>query len=121
MARCATIGAVDRTVLWKAALTQLVAVAALSVVLAILLPHSFFDAWGWVAGPAAWVVCSLITARVLALPSVPVLIGAAIAGVVSVVFVLVGLHWLGALSAIAVFAVWCARLARERGLAARAV
>ena len=111
----------DRTVLWKAAVTQAVAVAALSIVLALLLPHSFFDHWGWVAGPAAWVVCSLITARVLALPFVPVLIGAAMAGVPSVIFVLLGLHWLGALGAIALFAAWCGRLARDRGLATRAV
>ena len=111
----------DRTVLWKAALTQLLAVGALSVVFALLLPHSFFDDWGWLTGPAAWLVCSLVTARVLALPWAPVLIGAAIAGLPSVVFVIVGLHWLGALCAVAVFAVWCARVARDRGFTARAV
>jgi len=28
-------------------------------------------------------------------------------------------HWLGAVLAIGLFALWCARLARDRGLAAR--
>jgi hypothetical protein len=51
----------------------------------------------------------------------PVLAGAALAGLPSLVAVLVGLHWLGAVVAIGVFAVWCARLARDRRLTARAV
>jgi hypothetical protein len=34
--------------------------------------------------------------------------------------VLIGVHWLGAVLAIALFALWCARLARDRGLPARA-
>jgi hypothetical protein len=37
-----------------------------------------------------------------------------------VLAVIVGLHWLGAVLAIVVFALWCGRLARDRGLAARA-
>jgi hypothetical protein len=37
-----------------------------------------------------------------------------------VIAVLVGVHWLGAVLAIGLFAMWCARLARERGPAARA-
>ena len=109
----------DRGVLWKAALTQLLAVAALSIVLAIALPHSFFDDWGWLAGPAAWAVCALVTARVVVLPWLPVLVGAAVAGVPSVAFVIAGLHWLGAACAVVVFAAWCARVAHDRGVAAR--
>jgi hypothetical protein len=65
-------------------------------------------------------VCALITARVVGLPWLPTLIGAALAGVPSVLAVIVGVHWLGAVLAIALFALWCARLARDRGLAARA-
>jgi hypothetical protein len=38
-----------------------------------------------------------------------------------VLAVVVGLHWLGAVVAIALFALWCARLAREPGLPARAL
>ena len=92
----------------------------LSLALGLTLPHSFFENWGWLAGPGAWAVCALATARVVGLPPVPTLIGAALAGVPSVVAVLVGAHWLGAVLAIALFALWCARLARDRGLPARA-
>jgi hypothetical protein len=110
----------DRSVLWRAAVVQAAGVAILSVALALALPHSFFDDWGWLAGPAAWIVCSLVTARVVGLPAVPTVVGAALAGLPSVVAVILGLHWLGAVVAIGVFALWCARLARDRRVAARA-
>jgi hypothetical protein len=38
-----------------------------------------------------------------------------------VLAVVVGVHWLGAAIAVVLFALWCARLAREPGLPARAV
>jgi len=103
---------VDVPTLWRAALVQLVAVAVLSVVLALILPHSFFDDWGWIAGPVSWMLCAAFTARVLALPLVPTLIGAALAGLPSVVAVIVGLHWAGAVLAVGLFALWCAWLPR---------
>ena len=111
---------VDRSVLWRAALVQALSVAVLSAALALTLPHSFFDDWGWLTGPGAWAVCALITARVVRLPWLPTLVGAALAGLPSLVAVVVGVHWLGALLAIVLFAMWCARLARTRGLVARA-
>jgi hypothetical protein len=111
----------DPSVLWRAALLQLASVAVLSVALALALPHSFFESWGWLTGPLAWALCALLTARVLGLPAVAVLVGAALAGLPSVAAVLVGAHWLGALCAVVLFALWCARLARDRGLLARAV
>jgi hypothetical protein len=116
----ATMPGVDRSVLWRAALVQAAAVAVLSVALALALPHSFFVDWGWLAGPAAWAVCALVTARVVGLPIAGTLIGAALAGLPSLVAVVLGVHWLGAVLAIALFALWCARLARDRGLAAHA-
>ncbi|MDX6588935.1 MAG: hypothetical protein QOI84_209 [Solirubrobacterales bacterium] len=102
----------DVPTLWRAALVQLVAVAVLSVVLALILPHSFFDDWGWIAGPVSWMLCAAFTARVLALPLVPTLIGAALAGLPSIVAVVIGLHWAGAVLAVGLFALWCARLPR---------
>ena len=110
----------DRSVLWRAAVVQAVGVAVLSLALGLALPHSFFEDWGWLAGPGAWALCALVTARVVGLPAVPTLIGAALAGVPSLLAVLVGVHWLGAVLAIGLFALWCARLASERGPAARA-
>jgi hypothetical protein len=111
----------DRSVLWRAAAVQGLAVAVLSAALGAALPRSFFVDWGWLAGPAAWIACALVTAAVLRLPAVPVLAGAALAGLPSLVAVAIGVHWLGAVFGVLLFALWCARLARDRGLTARAV
>jgi hypothetical protein len=100
----------DVSTLWRAALVQLLAVAALSIALALALPHSFFEDWGWVAGPAAWLLCAAFTARVLRLPLGPTLLGAALAGLPSLLAVVIGVHWAGAVLAVALFALWCARL-----------
>ncbi|HEU4977933.1 MAG TPA: hypothetical protein VFT42_03470 [Solirubrobacteraceae bacterium] len=104
----------DRTVLWRAAAAQALGVAVLSAALALALPHSFFDTWGWLAGPAAWALCAFVSARVLRLPPLPVLAGAALAGLPSLAAVVAGVHWLGAVFAIGLFALWCARLAARR-------
>jgi hypothetical protein len=101
---------VNKEILWKAALLQLVAVAALSVVLALALPHSFFDDWGWLAGPAAWLACAALTGSLLRLPTGPTLLGAVLAGIPSALAVAIGVHWLGAAVAVVIFALWCARL-----------
>ena len=111
----------DRATAIRAGLTQLAAVAVLSIALAIALPHSFFEDWGWLAGPGAWILCALFTARVTRLPVVPVLVGAALAGVPSLIAVLLGVHWLGAIIAVGVLAVWCGRLAVDQGLDAEIV
>ena len=103
----------DVPTLWRAALLQLAAVALLSIALALALPHSFFEDWGRLAGPGAWMLCATVTARVLRLPPGPTLLGAALAGLPSILAVVIGLHWAGAVLAVALFAVWCARL-RER-------
>jgi hypothetical protein len=100
----------DRSLALRAGLIQLAAVAAISVVLAIALPHSFFEDWGWLSGPGAWIVCALITATALRLPPATTLLGAVLAGLPSLLAVVVGLHWLGALVAIGLFALWCGRL-----------
>jgi len=108
----------DVPTLWRAALLQLVAVALLSIALAIALPHTFFEDWGWIAGPAAWMLCAAFTARVLRLP--PALLGAALAGLPSILAVALGAHWLGAALAVALFALWCARLREQDGATGRA-
>jgi hypothetical protein len=100
----------DVPTLWRAALLQLLAVAVLSVALALALPHSFFVDWGWIAGPTAWMICAAFTARVLTLPLVPTLTGAVLAGLPSLLAVLFDLHWEGAALAVGLFALWCARL-----------
>lgn len=103
----------DVPTLWRAALVQLLAVALLSIALGVALPHDFFVNWGWIAGPAAWMLCAALTARVLRLPLVQALIGAALAGLPSILAVVFGVHWAGAALAVALFALWCARLRVE--------
>lgn len=103
----------DTTTLWRSALLQLLAVAALSIALAVALPHSFFEDWGWLSGPLAWLLCAALTARVLALPTPPTLLGALLAGLPSLLFVALGAHWAGAVVAVGLFALWCARLRRR--------
>jgi hypothetical protein len=97
----------DRKLAARAALTQAAGVAVLSIALAIALPHSFFDDYGWIAGPSAWALCALLTAHLLGLSKPWALLGAAVAGIPSVIGLLLGAHWLGALIAIGVFAAWC--------------
>ncbi len=100
----------DRGLLWRVAVVQVAAVAVLSVALAIALPHSFFKHWGWISGPVAWMACAALTARVLRLKPWPTLAGAALAGLPAIPAVLLGVHWLGALIAVGLFALWCARV-----------
>ncbi|MGH2975996.1 MAG: hypothetical protein ACRDLL_14180 [Solirubrobacterales bacterium] len=95
-------------VFWRVGLVQLIAVAVLSIVLAIVFSHGFFVDWGWLAGPLTWLGCAWVTARVVGLEPPPTLLRALLAGIVSGLFVLVGLHWLGALIAVGVFACLCA-------------
>jgi hypothetical protein len=102
----------DSAILWRVAVVQAVAVVVLSLALGLLLPHSFFEALGWLVGPASWMLCAWFTARLVGLPVPPVLIRAALVGVPSLLFVVLGLHWLGALVAVALLAAWCARLPR---------
>jgi hypothetical protein len=105
---------IDRSLAIRAALIQLAAVAVLSIALATALPHSFFEDWGGLCGPAGWIVCAAVTATLLRLPLAPTLLGAVLAGLPSLLAVVVGLHWLGALVAVALFAIWCGRLEPER-------
>lgn len=105
----------DGSVLWRAAALQVGTVAALSVALALALPHSFFNHWGWLTGPVAWLLCAAVTARLLRLPRARAILGAALAGAASVPAVLLGLHWLGVAIAVGLFALWCARLSSRIG------
>ncbi|HET7054602.1 MAG TPA: hypothetical protein VFI09_11875 [Solirubrobacterales bacterium] len=102
----------DSAILWRVAVVQVLAVALLSIVLAIVFSHGFFESWGWLVGPLSWLACAWLTARVVGLPEAPVLLRAVLAGIPSLLFVLIGAHWLGALVAVGLFAALCARLPR---------
>jgi hypothetical protein len=104
----------DRSVAWRAALMQALLLALVAVVLAAALPRSFFEDWGWLAGPGAWGGCALAAGAALRLPLAWVLAGAALSGLPMLLGVAVGIHWLGSPLALAVFGVWCGRLAGGR-------
>jgi hypothetical protein len=108
-------GGLDLGVLWRAALLQAALVAALALALVAALPDSFFEDWGWLSGPLAWLGCAALTARLLKLPVLAVLVGAVLAGVASTIAVLVDAHWLGVGIAIGLFGFACAHLAARRG------
>jgi hypothetical protein len=101
-------------VFWRVALVQLVAVAVLSLALGIVFSHGFFESWGWLVGPGTWLLCAWLTARVVGLAVPPTLAWAVLAGLVSLLAVLIGQHWLGALIAVGLFAYLCARDTGER-------
>jgi hypothetical protein len=103
---------VDSAILWRVAVVQAASVVVLSLMLGLVFSHGFFESWGWLVGPLTWLFCAWLTARVVGLPEAPVLVRAAGAGIPSLLFVLLGAHWLGAAAAVAIFAAWCARLPR---------
>jgi len=85
--------------------------ASLAVVFGLLialpLSHDFFEDWGFVVGPVAWLVCSLATGRVLSLPVGYVLFAALAGGVAGTIVMLVTSHWPGVAAGLAVFAASC--------------
>src|SRR3954449_12816961 len=107
----------DRSILWRAALVQTLAVAVLFAVLALALPHSFFEDWGAVVGPAGWIAASVVTWRLLVLPLVNVALASAVAGCAAALIGVVAEHAVALPVAIGVFAALCA-LRRDRALAA---
>lgn len=95
---------------WRAASIQFFAVLLLAGALGAALPRGFFEDWGWITGPLSWLLCAAITSWFVRLPVKLVLLGAVLAGLPSLLAVLVGLHWAGALLAIVLFGLWCAWL-----------
>src|SRR4051794_9021344 len=108
------MAAMDGSVVWRAALLQALTLTGVALGVGAALDREFFESWGWLAGPGAWAACALFTGAVLKLPAGPVLAGAALAGVPSLISVLAGVHWAGAPIGVAAFALWCGWLARPR-------
>jgi hypothetical protein len=110
----AIMAPVDRSVAWRAALLQLLLVAAFAVVLGVTLDGSFFEDWGWLAGPGVWGICALGVAAALRLPPLSALAGAALSGLPSLATVLAGVHWAGTPLALVLFGAWCGWRAARR-------
>ena len=98
----------NRSVLWRAALVQTLAVGTLFAVLALALPRDFFEEWGQVTGPAGWIAASLVTGGVLRLPLRTVAVASAASGIVAAGVGFFAAHALSLPIAIALFAAVCA-------------
>jgi hypothetical protein len=102
----------------RAAGLQLLLVGVLFAVLALTVPHSFFEDNGAIVGPLAWIGCSLATGLILKLSiartALAALAGGAIAGLVGVAVD----HVISLPVAIAVFAAVCAAEPRRTNLTA---
>jgi hypothetical protein len=99
---------VNGRLFWKALGVQTAAVAVLfGVLLALPLDDDFFEDWGFAVGPIAWLGCSLVTARVLALPTGYALFAALAGGVAGAIVLLLASHLAGMVAALLVFAASC--------------
>ena len=92
---------------WKSLVVQAVAVAIPFAILGLALDREFFEDWGWAVGPAVWLLCSLATARILALPVGYVLFSAVAGGVAGAIVMLAASHLAGMGAALLVFAASC--------------
>jgi hypothetical protein len=93
---------------WGALGVQAVAVAGLfATLVALPLPDDFFEGWGFLVGPLAWLACSLLTARALALPVAFVLFAAIAGGVAGAIVLLVAGHGAAMVVALLVFGASC--------------
>lgn len=98
----------DSSLFTRAALVQALLVAALfGVLIALPLGDDFFEDYGWITGPVAWVACAAVAARILALPPALALFAAAAGGIAGAVVGLALDHTAGLIVAIAVFAASC--------------
>jgi hypothetical protein len=103
-----SIRTVNARLFWKALGVQAAVVVVLfAILVALPLGEDFFDDWGFVVGPIAWLACSLVTARVLTLPVAYVLFAAVAGGVAGEIVLLVTSHWAGVAAALLVFAASC--------------
>ena len=92
---------------WKALVVQAVLVAIPFAILGLAVDGDFFEDWGWVVGPVVWLACSVLTARILALPLAYALFSAVAGGVAGLLVMLATSHLPGLLAALLVFAASC--------------
>jgi hypothetical protein len=105
----------DKGLFLRALAIQAVAVAIVfGVLVALPLGDDFFEDYGWVTGPVAWIACSLVTARVLSIPAGLVLFAALAGGVAGALVALVTSHTVGLVISLLVFAASCGGYDPER-------
>ena len=99
---------------WRAATVQALLVGALFVVLALAVPHGFFEDYGILVGPLAWIGCALLTGRILRLPLGSTAVAAAASGTAAALVGAAFEHVVSLPVAIGVFAALCAGFEARR-------
>jgi hypothetical protein len=95
---------VEARLFLKALFVQAAALAVPFVALALTLDRSFFESWGWLVGPALWMLAALVTARILSLPYAYVLLCALAGGLAGAIVLVAASHTAGMVAALLVFA-----------------
>jgi hypothetical protein len=98
---------VNARLFWKSLAVQAVVVLIPFALLGLALDRDFFEDWGWLVGPAVWLACSVLTARLIQLPLGYVLFSALAGGVAGLVVFLATSHLPGMIAALLVFAASC--------------
>lgn len=98
----------DSALFARAALAQALLVAGVfALLIALPLGDDFFEDYGWITGPLAWIACAAAVGAILKLPRDLVFFAAAAGGVAGLIVSLVASHTVGLLVGIAVFGASC--------------
>jgi hypothetical protein len=112
---------VDKGLFLRALGVQALAVGVVfAVLVALPLPEDFFEDYGVITGPVAWIACSLVTARALSLPPGLVLFAALAGGVAGAIVAFATSHTPGLVVSLLVFAASCGGYDPKRDAAAAA-
>jgi hypothetical protein len=98
---------VNARLFWKSLVVQAIVVAIPFAILGLTLDEGFFEDWGWLAGPAVWLACATVSARILSLPLGYVLFSAVAGGVAGAIVFLLASHAAGMAAGLLVFAASC--------------
>ena len=98
----------NQALFWRSLLVQALIVGALFALLALAFDRDFFRDYGFAVGPLAWFGCSVVTARLLGLPTGLALFAALAGGVAGALVGLVAGHAVGLVVSLLVFAASCA-------------
>jgi hypothetical protein len=110
---------VNARLFWKSLAVQAIVIAIPFTILALTVDESFFRSWGWAIGPAIWLACSLVSARILAMPLGYVLFSAVAGGVAGGIVMVATSHTPGLVAALLVFAASCGSYDPEAEAAAQ--
>lgn len=102
-----------RAFLRAIAVLALAIAAIFAILLALPLPRGFFREWGLVTGPLAWILCSLLTSRLLDLSASRALTATVLSGVAAAVVGVALDHSVGIVGGLAVFGVVTATRAKR--------